>query len=57
MYECLTACIYVHTCSVPEALKGQEREQDLLKLELQMVLSTIRVLGSNPGPLQEQQML
>lgn len=58
----LFVCIqtHMHTMCIPGTLRGKERPPDLLKLELNMVNSTMWALGTEPRPPpteQEQQAL
>lgn len=48
MSICLCACMHVHTY-VPVVSRGQKRTLDSRKLELQMVRTSILLLGTKPG--------
>jgi hypothetical protein len=51
------AYIYVcgpHVCIVPAEVRGVT---DPMELELGVIVNSMWVLGMNPGPLQEQQVL
>lgn len=52
IYECFV-CRCICTTCIHGAWEGQKRVSDLLRLELQIVVSLMWVLGIKPGPLRK----
>lgn len=57
MYKGGFDCMYVCVPHVWNAFRGQKRAPDPLELELQVLIASVWMLGTNPGPLQEWQVL
>lgn len=58
-YFCMTVCTHERMCILMCAcsIGGQKRRSHALILELQMLVSCLVVLGTEPGPMQKKKLL